>query len=88
MSYKIPSDCIKLETADPFVESFHKQTDDGLVRINIWSNSRNPYYTVGTYLHHPKKGKTQLFRKFITDKEVEKILENPRLHTKKGYSTK
>ena len=36
-------------------------------------------------IHHPKQGKTQLFRRNCTEKEVKQILKNPRTHTGKGY---
>jgi len=51
----------------------------------------NVYYTkmtVATSLMHPKKGKTQLYRKMVNQIELEKIFKNPRLHTERGYYTK
>jgi hypothetical protein len=44
--------------------------------------------TVQTALNHPNKGKTQLTRKNITLQEFNKLLNNPRLHTNKGYHIK
>lgn len=49
----------------------------------------NVYYTtgtVGTCLNHPKKGKTQLFRRGVSSLEqLEEMFENQRLHTGDGY---
>lgn len=41
--------------------------------------------TVGSYLKHPTQGKTQLFRRQCTDKEMIQIFQDPRSHTGKGY---
>jgi len=67
------------------------QEDIGLVsftkddmRINIYASKM----TVGTCINHPKQGKTQLFRKKVTPKEMNKIFKNPRVHTNKGYKRK
>jgi len=61
--------------------SFWKNKTD---RINIYITTM----TVGTCMDHPKKGKTQLFRKYVNDKELENIFKCPRLHTGKGYYKK
>src|SRR5690349_3996463 len=53
-------------------------------RINIWYNRM----TVGTALAHPLYGKTQLFRKDVPMHLLEKIFDNPRTHTGKGYARK
>lgn len=54
------------------------------VRINIYLTK----LTVATCIDHPKKGKTQLFRKNITIEQLKKIFDNPRQHTGKGYYEK
>jgi len=51
----------------------------------------NVYYTkmtVATCLNHPTKGKTQMFRRDITESELRKIFKNPRVHLNKGYRQK
>jgi len=53
-------------------------------RINVWYKRM----TVGTALAHPFKGKTQLFRKFVKPKEMQRIFQNPRTHTGRGYYTR
>lgn len=58
-----------------------KKNDD---RINVWYSKM----TIGTCLMHPKKGKTQLFRKNVSLELLEKIFTNPRHHTGKGYYSK
>ena len=57
---------------------------DGSTRINIYLSKM----TVSTCLNHPKKGKTQLFRKNVTKEMLSQIFEYPRKHTGKGYYTK
>jgi len=54
------------------------------VRLNIYTSTM----TVGTCLNHPKKGKTQLFRKNVTQAELTAIYKKPRVHTNKGYTRK
>ena len=56
----------------------------GDCRLNYYMSTG----TVGTALNHPKKNKTQLFRKNIKFKELVKIFKNPRQHTGKGYYNK
>ena len=54
------------------------------VRLNVWWTRM----TVGTALMHPKIGTTQLFRRNVSMETLEKIFENPRVHTGKGYYRK
>ena len=53
----------------------------GSSRINIYYTTM----TIATCVRHPVKGKTQLFRRRVSLKELERILVNPRSHTGKGY---
>lgn len=64
--------------------SFAKEIDGYNARINVYTTKM----TVGTCINHPKRGKTQLFRKHVTPEEMVKIFENPRVHTRKGYYEK
>lgn len=52
----------------------------------------NVYYTtgiVGSCLNHPKRVKTQLFRRNISTLDLlENICENPRAHIGEGYYTR
>ncbi|GMH96587.1 hypothetical protein TrVE_jg8146 [Triparma verrucosa] len=41
--------------------------------------------TVGSYLTHPSKGKTQLFRRSMSIEDALKVFDNPREHTGIGY---
>lgn len=75
----------KLRSKDPYMESFMKDTDRGPMRINVWRSERSILYTIGTYLNHPKQGKTQLFRRNVNLLQLEKLFKNPRQHTGKGY---
>ena len=59
------------------------------VQVNIyWKKNFTGNYTVSTSMNHPKKGKTQLHRKNISQKQLIDILKNPRKHTGKGYYKK
>ncbi len=50
-------------------------------RINIYLTTG----TVATALKHPTKGKTQLYRRKISTKQLARIFADPRVHTGKGY---
>jgi len=70
---------------------FDFQENIGLVRYTDGSTKINIYLTtmtVATCLEHPIKGKTQLFRKNVTRKELDEIFSYPRKHTGKGYYVK
>lgn len=69
---------------------FMRATGSDISKVNIYyggKGGRTNLYTVATVINHPYKGKTQLFRKDITVQELEAILNNPRVHTDKGYYT-
>lgn len=66
--------------AQPPMASYKK---DG-IRLNFWLSTG----TVGSYLNHPRQGKTQLFRREISMSEASDIFNNPRQHTGKGYHHK
>ena len=53
----------------------------GQVQINVYYTTM----TVATALRHPRKGKTQLFRRHVGRKWLRKIFDNPRIHTGIGY---
>lgn len=53
------------------------------VRINVYDGRRG--ITVASCLDHPRRGKTQLFRKNVSLDLLDKIFKNPRLHTSAGY---
>jgi len=54
----------------------------GACRLNFWLTTG----TVGSYLDHPRQGKTQLFRRDVNLNEADTIFQNPRIHTGRGYS--
>lgn len=60
------------------VISFKSDTNE---RINVYYTTR----TVGTAINHPSQGQTQIFRRNCTDEELREIMQNPRVHTGKGY---
>ncbi|KAJ3110938.1 hypothetical protein HDU96_006134 [Phlyctochytrium bullatum] len=41
--------------------------------------------TVKTSMDHPSQGKTQMFRRDLSESEFRSVLDNPRQHTGKGY---
>lgn len=50
-------------------------------QVNVYTTKM----TVGTCVNHPTKGRTQLFRRNVSERELEKIFNRPRAHTGKGY---
>jgi hypothetical protein len=56
---------------------------DDLSRINVWYTTG----TVGTYILHPRQGRTQLFRRNVSPNLLISIFQNPRVHTDLGYHT-
>jgi len=64
--------------------SYAKLIEEGACRIDIYYTTM----TVSISLNHPKKGKTQLHRKNVTDKELLILFKNPRAHTGKRYYKK
>lgn len=62
------------------------------VRMNVyWTKDSTLKWlnlTIGTAMDHPKKGKTQLYRRKINNTEFIKLLTNPRQHTGRGYQKK
>lgn len=57
---------------------------DGITRINVYLSTM----TVATCMTHPKKGKTQLFRKNVRLNQLSDLFAYPCKHTGKGYYTK
>ena len=76
----------RIPTKDPYMDSFVKNYGGSPARMNVWHSERSHRgFTVGTCITHPKKGKTQMFRKFCSLQEVETLMKNPRHHSGKGY---
>ena len=50
-------------------------------RLNFWLSTG----TVGSYLEHPRQGKTQLFRRKTSMNAANALFDNPRVHTGSGY---
>ena len=67
----------RLEDTQPAMASYRR---DG-VRLNFYLSTG----TVGSYLDHPRQGKTQLFRRQITMEQAPALFDNPRAHTGRGY---
>lgn len=57
------------------------QAVDSGWRINVYYTTG----TVGTCVEHPISGKTQMFRRKVDYDTLQRILQNPRVHTGKGY---
>ena len=72
-------------------EEIDHNTTSRLISFRNGGTRINVYYTtgtVGTCLNHPKRGKTQLFRRNVDFEQLNDIFENPRSHTGKGYYRK
>jgi len=59
-----------------------KYQGDDRLKLNVWCNTG----TVGSYIKHPRQGKTQLFRRncFSMD-DLREVFINPRVHGYDGY---
>lgn len=74
--------------------SFQKEFDYSSkpVRLDVyWKKESSKSFlnlTIGTAMAHPKKGKTQLFRKGVNNSGFLKLLNDPRQHTGRGYYRK
>ena len=52
------------------------------MQLNVWCSTG----TIGSYLNHPRRGKSQLFRREIYDhRDLQEVFENPRVHGHGGY---
>mmetsp|Transcript_13115 Transcript_13115/g.37386 ORF Transcript_13115/g.37386 Transcript_13115/m.37386 type:complete len:378 (+) Transcript_13115:238-1371(+) len=67
----------------PFLPPMASYCKDGM-RLKFWLTTR----TVGSYIDHPRRGKSQLFNQEITMEEADQLFYNPRKHTGKGYHEK
>lgn len=91
MQYKISIDRIKELSEKYNYNLIDYQENIGLISFGQDSTRINIYLTkmtVATCLNHPKKGKTQLFRRNVNEQMLEEIFEYPRKHTGKGYYKK
>ena len=56
--------------------------DGERMQLNVWCTTG----TVGSYLHHPRQGKSQLFRReCYSMNDLREIFANPRVHGYDGY---
>ena len=55
----------------------------GPCHLNFWLKTG----TVGSYLDHPKRGKTQLFRADVDPCEAEAIFRNPRVRRSSSFNS-
>jgi hypothetical protein len=88
MKYKTPKERIDVIAAKHKYVCFDYQENigmvsysDGQTRINVYLSTM----TVATCLKHPTKGPTQLFRKNVTEEQLDELFAYPRKHTGKGY---
>lgn len=65
--------------ANIFMISFSKEG----TRINVYYSKVG--MTIATILKHPNQVRNSLYRRYVTLEELGKILEDPRIHTGKGY---
>ena len=80
----------QIATAENWIELDHQENikmisfTNAVDRVNVYYSKM----TVATCIEHPKKGKTQLFRKRVSFQELIEIFKAPRVHTGKGYYKK
>lgn len=72
-----------------------EQRNIGLLILVRGDEQMNVYYTrmtVGTIVSHPKKGRTQMFRRNVSPSQLEMLMQKPRAHSSKtgltGYRKK
>lgn len=72
-----------------------EQRNIGLLILVRGDEQMNVYYTrmtVGTVVSHPKKGRTQMFRRNVSPSQLEMLMQKPRAHSSKtgltGYRKK
>lgn len=61
---------------------------NGEETFNLYWNSKNFKFSVSTAMNHPKRGKNQLYRKYLDVDDVKNLLSNPRYHSQVGYRKK
>lgn len=89
-SHPIVKGLIEVAKTYGWVRPIH-QPDNVMLSVFKGESRINIYYTtmtVATCINHPIKGKTQLFRRNVTPGQLVKILNDPRVHTNKGYYEK
>ena len=62
-------------------QRYKRERDGETILLDCWPSTG----TIGSYLKHPRKGRTQLFREQVNDEEARQIFVDPRTHTGKGY---
>lgn len=62
---------------------FEKRVEGGINKLTIYYIGKK--LTVVSNMCHPKLGRNELVRKNVDLKLLEKIFDNPRIHTNKGY---
>lgn len=76
----------EIECTNPSLISFKRVYKIGEYQFTKARIDVYPYTgTVATALKHPKRGKTQLFRRHVKLGLMMQIFENPRVHTNTGY---
>jgi len=64
------------------VLAFRRELRNVAQLVRVWHRTG----TVGTYLKHPSKGKTQLYRRRVEDlRTLRALFDDPRCHTHDGY---
>ncbi|KAL4425669.1 hypothetical protein ABPG75_009685 [Micractinium tetrahymenae] len=83
-----------VHTTNPADYGWVLQGTDERARVEYWAWAQDPsvkidYYpttgTVKTMLDHPSQGRTQMFRRNLSEDGFIRVLLNPRAHTGKGY---
>lgn len=58
-------------STNEYMLSYIKDENNSWKRINIYKSTKRNNFTIATCLDHPKKGKTQLFRKNLDLLDIE-----------------
>ena len=58
----------------------------GSVQLNVWYGRRG--VTIATILTHPRQGRNCLYRRRLSNEELERVLKDPRVHLHNGYRSR
>ena len=74
-------DCTRYDPGQGQLVFLERWLQNDKYELHVWCTTG----TVGSYLDHPRQGKTQLYRRNVDWSDLRQILNNPRVHTGTGY---
>lgn len=80
---RVKSGIVEIKTKDPYLRSFLVAGEEASHRVNVWSNSKNSFYTMSLTIVTVRGAKKQLYKSGLHEEQVREILNNPFEHFKK-----